>query len=296
MTMEKKCRYLEFIDIACEVSARLPDYSSKYARRDFTQGQLMTLYILKQKSKMGYEDFIDDFRTRDSAIADLGLKKIPSPSTLKMFVKRIECKIFEEMIVDCIQLTRKRNLETAVDATGFQLEDGSYSYLKRLGLATKKRKNMKLSGCAETNKHLFLSVKIRKKNRHDNIDFKPLIRKAKKGLRKTDKKIKVNTGDKAYDCEADHEFAEQEGFEHIAPVRDVKKRGNKIHGRHRKKLAKKFPKKKYHRRSIIENMFFCLKRLCGKVVRAKKWIMQKKEMLAKVLAYNIHRLVQLLRI
>ena len=61
-------------------------------------------------------------------------------------------------------------------------------------------------------------------------------------------------------------------------------------------LFKKFPKKKYHRRSIIESMFFRVKRLCGNVVRAKKWVMQKKEMLGKILAYNIHRLVQLLRV
>lgn len=294
--LDSKPRYLSFIDIAFEVTRILPDYSSKYSNKIFTQKQLMTLYLLKQKSKLSYEEFIDDFKTRDSAIADLQLKKVPSPSTLKMFVKRVDHKAFEEMIVSCIQLTKKRNLETAVDGTGFQLEDGSYSYLKRLGLATKKRKNIKLSGCVETSKHLFLSVKIRKKNRHDNIDFKPLIKKAKKGLNKTNKKIKVNTGDKAYDCEEDHEFAEQEGIEHIAPIRDVKKRGNKIHGRHRKKLAKRFPEKKYHRRSIIENMFFCVKRLCGNVVRAKKWAMQKKEMLGKILTYNIHRLVQLLRV
>lgn len=291
-----KPRYLSFIDIAFEVTKILPSYSSKYSNKIFTQRQLMTLYLLKQKSKLSYEEFIDDFKTRDSAIADLGLKRVPSPSTLKMFAKRINHKLFEEMIINCIQLTKKRNLETAVDGTGFQLEDGSYSYLKRLGLSTKKRKNMKLSGCAETSKHLFLSVKIRKKNRHDNVDFKPLIKRAKKGLKKTDRKITVNTGDKAYDCEEDHEFAEQEGFKHIAPIRDVKKKGNKIHGRHRKKLAKKFPEKKYHRRSIIENMFFCVKRLCGNVIRAKKWIMQKREMLAKILTYNIHRLVQLLRV
>lgn len=294
--LDSKPRYLSFIDIAHEVSKRLPDYSSKFSNKIFTQRQLMTLYLLKQKSKLSYEEFADDFRTRDSAIADLQLKRIPSPSTLKMFVKRVDCRVFEEMIIDCIQLTKRRNLETAVDGTGFQLEDGSYSYLKRLGLATKKRKNMKLSGCAETSKHLFLSVKVRKKNRHDNLDFKPLMKKAKKGLKRTNKKIKVNTGDKAYDCEDNHEFAEQEGFEHIAPIRDFKKRGYKIHGRHRRKLAKRFPKKKYHRRSIIENMFFCVKRLCGNVIRAKKWMMQKKEMLGKILAYNIHRLVQLIRV
>lgn len=294
--LDSKPRYLSFIDIACKVSKRLPDYSSRFSNKIFTQKQLMSLYILKIKSKLSYEEFIDDFETRDSAILDLQLKRVPSPSTLKMFVGRIDFRILEEMIIDCIQLTKKRNLETAIDGTGFQLEDGSYSYLKRLGIATKKRKNLKLSGCAETSKHLFLSVRIRKKNRHDNVDFKPLIKKVKRGLKETNKRIVINTGDKAYDCEDNHEFAKREGFKHIAPIRDVKKRGNKIHGRHRKKLAERFPEKKYHRRSIIESMFFRVKRLCGNVVRAKKWVMQKKEMLGKILAYNIHRLVQLLRV
>ena len=291
ITLEKP-NYLSFIDIAHKVSMKLPKYSGKFSKKTFTQRQLMTLYLLKQKSKLSYDEFVEDFRTRDSAIADLWLGKVPSASALKMFAKRIQASLLEEMIRECIGLTKLRSLETAIDSTGFQLEDGSYNYLKRLGIATKKRKNLKLSGCADTKKHLFLSVRIRKKNRHDNVDYKPLMKKAKK----TKKRIIISVGDKAYDAEANHEFAEENGFRLIVPVRDVKKRGNKVHGKHRKKLAKYFPKKKYHRRSVIENMWFCVKRLCGNVIRAKKWAMQKKELLAKVLAYNIHRLVQVLRI
>src|SRR3989338_8801798 len=259
-----KSRYLSFIDIAMEVSIRLPNYSGKFSNKIFTQRQLMTLYILKQKSKLSYDEFIDDFKTRDCAIADLQLKRVPSSSALKMFIKRIDNRVFEEMIVDCIGLT-------------------------------KKRKNIKLSCCAETRKHLFLSVKIRKKNRHDSIDFKPLIKKAKKGL-KDGKKIKINTVDKAFDDEELHEFAENEGIFNIAPLREKTKQYYRIRGKHRKKLFKNFPKRKYHRRSIIESMFFRVKRLCGNVVRSKKWMMQKKEMLGKILAYNIHRLVQLIRV
>lgn len=290
ITLEKP-NYLNFIDIAHKVSMKLPKYTSKFSKKTFTQRQLMTLYLLKQKSKLSYEEFIDDFRTRDSAIADLDLQKVPSASALKMFAGRIEASILEEMIRGCIELTNLRNLETAIDSTGFQLEDGSYSYLKRLGIATKKRKNLKLSGCVDTKKHLFLSVRIRKKNRHDNIDYKSLMKKAKK----TRKKITISVGDKAYDAEANHEFAERNGFVHIAPLRNKTDKVWRTKGKHRKRLRRKFPKKKYHRRSIIENMWFCVKRLCGNVIRAKKWAMQKKELLAKVLAYNIHRLVQVLR-
>ena len=292
MIIIEKPSYLSFIDVSLKLTERLPSYLSKYSKHDFTQQQLMTLYFLKQKSKMSYDDFIDDFSTRESAILELGLKKIPSPSTLKMFAKRTDHLLLEQLIGECIGLTRKRCLDTAVDSTGFQLEDGSYSYLKRLGLATKKRKNLKVGGCVETTKHLFLSVKLRKKNRHDNIDYKPLMKKAKKN---THKKIRVSVGDGAYDAEKDHEFAEENGFEHIAPLKnDVPVWRTK--GVHRKRLRRKFPEKRYHRRSIIENMWFCVKRLCGKVIYSKKWAMQRREMLAKIIAYNIHRLVQLLRI
>jgi hypothetical protein len=249
----------------------------------------MTLFILKQKSKLSYDDFVEDFKTRESAISDLGLTKVPCASTLKMFVSRIETRIFEGIIYETIRLSENRNLETAIDSTGFQLEDGSYSYMKRIGTATKKRKNLKLSGCVDTKEHLFLAVKIRKSNTHDSRDFKPLILKTKK----TGKKIVFNTADKAYDSEELHDFSRQNGFENIVPVREFKGRGYKTKGKNRKALKKDFPETKYHRRSIIESMWYCLKRLCGKVVFAKKWVNQKKELIGKVIAYNIHRLVQL---
>jgi hypothetical protein len=284
--------YLKFIDLAVEVSKPLPDYSGKFSKREFTQKQLMTLFILKQKSKLSYDEFVKDFSTRDCAIADLNLIKVPCASTLKMFVARIKPNILEEIIIQTIRLTANKTLETAIDATGFQLEDGSYSYMKRIGTATKKRKNLKLSGCVDTKKHLFLAIKIRKSNAHDSKDFKPLILKTKR----IGKKIKFNTADKAYDSEELHEFCEEQGFQNIVPVREFKGKGYKTKGKNRKKLKKNFPEKKYHKRSVIENMWFCVKRLCGKVVFAKKWINQKKELIGKVIAYNIHRLVQLTRI
>lgn len=290
--MNNRPEYLDFINIAVELASLIPPYSSKYSKRTYTQQQLLALYILKQKSKLSYTDFVDDFMTRDSAMLELGLFELPAPSTIRMFAERKDTKILEKMIGESINLTRKRKLNTAVDATGFELEDGSYHYLNRLGKASKQRKSLKLSGCADTDKHIFLSAKIRKNKRHDNVDFKIVIKKAKKN---SGKKIKTNTADKAYDSEGNHEFAEKEGFEHIAPLK------NKVpvwrtKGAHRKKLRRHFPKRKYHRRSIIENMFFCVKKLCGKVIYSKNWLMQRKEMLAKVLCYNIHRIVQLMRI
>ena len=70
----------------------------------------MALCILKQKSKLSYDDFVEDFKTRESVIADMQLTKVPCASTLKMFVLRI----------DTINLTNNKNLETIIESTGFQ--------------------------------------------------------------------------------------------------------------------------------------------------------------------------------
>lgn len=146
-------KYLDYINVAVELAGLLPPYSSKYSKRKFTQQQLMALYILKQKSKMGYEEFLDDFKTRDSAMLELGLYEVPGGSTIRMFSRRMNVRILEFMIGNCINFTRKKKLNTAVDATGFELEDGSYHYTNRLGKAAKRRKNLKFSGCADSDKH-----------------------------------------------------------------------------------------------------------------------------------------------
>ena len=286
--MQERPKYLDFINVAVSIACLLQAYSSKFSRKDFTQQQLMALYILKQKSKLSYDDFVDDFKTRDSAMLELGLSKVPAASTIKMFVKRMKTEIFEIMIGDCIKFTRKKKLNTAVDATGFELEDGSYHYLKQAGKISKTRKSLKLSGCADTDKHLFLSTKIRKSKAHDNKDFIPLVKRAAKI-----RPCRIVVADKGYDAEKNHVFVKSViKAESIIPVRDYGNKTKHHKFSHRNKIIKYgYNKKKYRRRSIIENMFFCVKRLCGKVIYAKKWLMQKKEMLARILCYNINRIV-----
>ena len=72
----QKPNYLKFIDVALNLSEELPTYSNKYSRRDYTQRQLFVLFLLKQKSKLSYDNFVDDFSTRDSAIEKLELKNM----------------------------------------------------------------------------------------------------------------------------------------------------------------------------------------------------------------------------
>lgn len=284
--------YLEFINIAVEIASILSPYSSKYSKKTYTQQQLMVLHTLKQKSKLSYDDFVDDFKTRDSAMLELGLNKVPAASTLKMFARRINYSILEKLVGSCINLTRRKKVDIGIDATGYHLEDGSCYYRQRLGKASKTRRHVKLSIAVDTKEQLILASKIRKSNAHDNKDFIPLVKKSHKI-----KPVRRGVGDKAYDDEKNHEFLVNElGAECIIPPRDY---GEKVQHKRmskRNKLKRNFPKKKYNQRSKVETVNFVMKRLFGAIIYAKDWVMQKKEMLFKCLAYNIHRLVQLRRI
>ncbi|MBW2979754.1 hypothetical protein KY307_03850 [Candidatus Woesearchaeota archaeon] len=61
-----------------------------------------------------------------------------------------------------MNLTRKRKLRTAIDATGFKLQDGSQHYRKRLGILTTYKKNIKASTIVDTDIQLILATKFRK--------------------------------------------------------------------------------------------------------------------------------------
>jgi hypothetical protein len=87
---------------------------------------------------------------------------------------------------------------------------------------TKTRRFLKLTIGAELRYQLVASTKVRRGPRNDNIDFKPVMRRAH-SLRP----IKVGIGDKGYDDEENHEYLRDElhalsiippRFEGVVPV------------------------------------------------------------------------------
>ena len=52
-------------------------------------------------------------------------------------------------------------------------------------------------------------------------------------------------------------------------------------------------KEKHHQRSKIEAIFSVVKRVFGEVIYARNWLMQKKEMMFRLITYNLYRLVKL---
>lgn len=279
--------YIKFIEIALELVGVISPYASKYSKRIFTQQQLFVLLVLKQKLRLSYDNLIDDLKTRKSILLMLGLSRLPSPSCLKMFAKRIKAKFIELLIGNCINLTKKKKLKLGIDATGFGLEEGSFYYTKGASLSSRKRKNyIKLSISADLDKQVVVSTSVRKKRANDTIDFLPLAEKSSKI-----KKIKSIAADKGYDSEKNHSFVIKTlKAKSLIAQRDYGDKRIQRNRRFRNRAKKEFDEKEYHQRSKVETIFYVIKHLFDAVIHAKKWLMQKKELLFKVLAYNIYRL------
>jgi len=279
--------YISFIEIAFELVGLIPPYSSKYSKRTFTQQQLFVLLILKQKLRLSYERLIDDLKTRTNILLMLGLSKLPAPSTLRMFARRVKPIFVELLIGNCIKLAKKRKLKLGIDSTGFELKDGSFYYARRAGLSTTYKNYLKLSISADLDKQVVVATKVRKKKSNDTIDFLELAKESSKH-----KEIKSIAADKGYDSEKNHKFVIRTlKAKSLIAQRDFGSKRIQRNRRFRNKAKKEFDEKEYHQRSKVETIFYVIKHLFGAIVHAKKWLMQKKEILFRVLAYNIHRLV-----
>ena len=134
---------------------------------------------------------------------------------------------------------------------------------------------MKLSICINTDTQLILTHKIRKKFRHDNLDFKSLVK---------DLNVQYIFADKGYDDKKNRKFVINElKAVPIIPVR----RHIDFYGYLKKN--KKIDGRRYHQRSKVETVFSVIKRKYGSVLRNRSYATQQVELISKLITYNLDR-------
>ena len=88
---------------------RVPLYSSKFSRKDFTLWQHIALLVLMQRMRKSYREFVDDFLTVTERLLDvLGLQKLPHFTTLEKFALRVSGVLLERVMGGFVYLTRIR--------------------------------------------------------------------------------------------------------------------------------------------------------------------------------------------
>ena len=263
-------------------SKRIPFSFSKKKNNVFSNIIHITSLVLMQKEKKHYRDMPDFLELlRD----EIGLRRIPHFTTMNKFALRVKPFWFEQLITDIVKsVSTEEALTCAIDGTGFSLVSRS-AYFETI--AGTRREFIQFNSCCENKKHLITACKIRRKKRHETIDA-PLL------MKKTSKQLNIDTylGDKAYDSEKNYETAEKFGAKFIAPIRNMTKQFYRIRGYRRKRSFKNFPREIYNKRaSIIENEHSVLKGKYGEVIYSKKFKTQKIELLGKVIAYDLDKII-----
>jgi len=261
-----------FLVSARQLVSKIPKFSSKFSNKIYDNHQKMIILIFRQKMKMTYRGIVRFFKFSPLARALIRINRVPDHSTLVKFHKRIKSDILDSL------LCRKRVKTAAIDSSGFETDHMSYHYANVWNRQDKRkyRRYLKVSIAIDTDSQYILSQKIRLGPRNDTIDFKPIMRNIN---------CRFVVADKGYDSKENRYFVlkNMKAYPHI-PYR-------KWSGKNYERLGVplKFDKRIYHQRSKVETVFSVIKRKYGSFVLSKNYKSQKKEILIRMIAYNIDR-------
>lgn len=250
---------------------------------------MFALLVLRAKSGVSPEDLLEQYLPGNVGLLKaMKLMRLPTPSAMRKFARRLKAKWGHTAIGGCAVLAGLEKVCTGIDGTGHSKLKGSKHYYRRVGKRTKKKDFLKVVGLDDLKTQLVLAVKIRKKVRHDNVDFKPTVNRVAKIV-----SLDVVIGDKGFDAQKNHYVVHKHGALLITSLKNADVPIYRTKGEDRKKLKRAFPTKTYHKRSKKETVWSVVKQMFGDAVSALTFPMQKIELLCRYLAYNLDRILKL---
>lgn len=283
-------KYKKVADFCYELFriARLPLHFSKFSNKMYSTFQKLYLLVYKQFRKFTFEELLTDLADNTSLRAYLGLTFLPHYTTLIKFARKLPNKVLKRLVKAFKRLMPEPK-KVALDSTGISLDNASPHYCKRIGLTFRKRPFMKSSFIFDIEHYLILMCNLRKGKRHDLIDGKPMVKELAK-----DYHPDIFYADRAYD---DNEmfklvFEELDAYPLILQKRlDIPKHRRK--GEYRKQTIDVFDYGEYLQRNKAETGNSMFKKRFGGSTKARKDKLQKVEIMLRVVAFNIDRLIRM---
>jgi len=279
-------RNIRFIQAALSVvtSTRISPYSCKYSKKIFTQHQLLALVLFKDYRNQHYREFIEDVGDMEGVQEILDLSVVPHFTTLQKFLCRIKSLY--------LRLTFKKTVNlfysnddiipiTAIDSSGFTSGYCSHYFSERTG---KIRKHfLKTSISVDTDQQVITGFVASKSRVHDTRHAEKLLRQCHK-TRKSDCYVM----DRGYDSEDIHRLIREDLHANsVIPIRSWN--NDIIGGTYRQEMAQQFNDIVYPKRQLVENKFSVLKRKFSGDLKARQYLIQRKEIANKMIVCNLHR-------
>lgn len=283
---------------AYEIGARaLPDYSNKHSPQTFTQAQLFACLVLKAFFQTDYRGIVEILNDLDELRETIDLPRLPHFTTLQKAEKRLldkesTRKLLQQTIEETLTPTQMRRIVelAAIDGSGFESRHVSRYFIKRRW-SKRTGSEMEMSYTkypmagvvCDCSSHMVLAIQADRGPKPDILHFKQLLQDA---LRLAD--IRKLLADAQYDSERSHELARDTfGIESIIPPKRGERYKITPHGRWRRKLKSRFPKRTYNQRWQVETVFSMIKRLLGSALKARQYHSQCRELHLKALTHNI---------
>ena len=221
----------------------------------------------------------------------LKISRIPHFTTLQKFMDRITGTVLQRMISSFIALIliNVNHIFFGIDSSGFRSTHSSQYYIERARI--RRKKWIKLSVGADVLKQIICTIKVRRAplTRHDNVDFKSIVTRASEI-----KPLSVAVADKGYDSEENHVLVREHLKAYcIIPTRNTHIPIWRTHGRYRKQMKRGYTRLLYDQRNKDETIMSVIKRLFGEYVTSRLVRTQNRELSFRCIAYNMHRLTNL---
>jgi len=261
---------------------------NKKGKQPYDYRRILTLCILRIFLRKTYSDYEIEMRTNTLISNLLGLKNLPSKSTIHRGMQRLNMNLLYELNKLIIKNQLKRILNIIIDASGIRTDKRSTWFCLRIKKIISKRDcdKLHLAICADL--LLILNWRITAYKRNDCPFFKILL--------KPFKILGIVFADKGYLSRANFQLcADKKGCAFIPFKKTSTAKPNS-------NPAWKFAfnlwskckwvyKSIYHQRSKVESVFSVIKKRFGDKVSCRSAIMRRKEIALRLISYNLRILI-----
>lgn len=265
-----------------------PESENKRGTKPYDYRIILTLCILRIFLKKTYNDYEIEMRTNPLISSLLGLKNLPSKSTIHRGMEKLTMKLLYELNRLIIKDQLKRILNIIVDASGIRTDKRSTWFCLRIKKEISKRDCDKLHIAICADLLLILNWRITAWKKHDCPFFKILL--------KPFKILGIVFADRGYLSRANFQLCMDKKGCLFVPFKKNSRGGSR--GSSAWKFAFNLWKKCkwiyegiYHQRSKVESVFSVIKKRFGDKVNCKSALMRRKEIALRLIAYNLKILI-----
>jgi IS5 family transposase len=233
---------------------------------------IIALHGLREYLDLPYRRLLDILREMPDIVEKLGLsvEELPDFTTVCARKQALKMRVWRVLLRLSVNLFDTREIQ-AIDSTSFAHRSSSHNYAKRVKNTFKSVKTTLLVDCSTG---AILVVHCSMNLPHDTqVAWQVLTRNLEQ--------LGTVVADKGFDWDELRHMLREEGIRPVIKHREF----YSLDAAHNARIDDET----YHRRSVVESIFFALRKRFGSTIKARTWFGQFREIVLKAAIRNIEQ-------